>query len=178
MIMLPNKENIKSIPPYDTILWALKRHKKDISELENFGFPLEIIQNKLKISSENSMILGSFFNVESDYFLELQKLHDEYIIEENEQLTQKPNTQNIRKVVFWDTNFEKINWIKYKKSIIHRIFERGNTQEKQEIINFYGKNEVLETLTSYSNQNLSNESIKNLHKYSIPITFGLLLQTK
>lgn len=176
--MLPDKENIKSVPPYNTVLWALKRHKKDIYELVDFGFPLEVIQNKLKISRKNSAILGEFFNVDSNYFSELQKLHDEYILEENKQLSKKPNTHNIRKVVFWDTNFEKINWIKYKKSIIHRIFERGNTQEKQEIINFYGKNEVLETLISYSKQNLSNENIENLHEYSIPITFGLLLQIK
>lgn len=88
----------------------------------DFGVPLEVIQNKLKISRKNSAILGEFFNVDSNYFSELQKLHDEYILEENKQLSKKPNTHNIRKVVFWDTNFEKINWIKYKKKYYSSYF--------------------------------------------------------
>ena len=45
---------------------------------------------------------------------------------------------NIRRVVFWDCDFDKINWCKYKDFAIKRVMDYGNEQEKQEIRRFYG----------------------------------------
>lgn len=44
----------------------------------------------------------------------------------------------IRKVVFWDCDFDKINWSKYKDFAIKRVMAYGNEQEKQEIRRYYG----------------------------------------
>jgi len=41
-----------------------------------------------------------------------------------------PDLSKIRPAVFWDTDIDKIDWIKHKPSIIKRVFERGNEQEK------------------------------------------------
>ncbi|RAJ35711.1 helix-turn-helix transcriptional regulator [Pedobacter cryoconitis] len=54
----------------------------------------------------------------------------------------RPNISNFRKILFWDTDITKIDWEKQYRSIIRRIFERGNSQEKEEIINFYGKDKI------------------------------------
>ena len=48
----------------------------------------------------------------------------------------------MRKGTFWDTTFDKIDWKQMKKSIIKRVFSYGNEEEQDEIIRFYGKNEV------------------------------------
>jgi len=53
-----------------------------------------------------------------------------------------PDLSVIRKILFWDTDFDQINWKDQYKSIIERVFERGNNEEKQEILNFYGKEKV------------------------------------
>lgn len=45
---------------------------------------------------------------------------------------------NIRRVVFWDCDFDKINWSKYKDFAIKRVMDYGNEQEKQEIRRYYG----------------------------------------
>lgn len=45
---------------------------------------------------------------------------------------------NIRRVVFWDCDFDRINWSKYKDFAIKRVMDYGNEQEKQEIRRFYG----------------------------------------
>lgn len=37
---------------------------------------------------------------------------------------------------------EVINWEKHKVSVIKRVFERGNEQEINEIIRFYGNKEI------------------------------------
>ncbi|WP_435575331.1 DUF6922 domain-containing protein [Chitinophaga defluvii] len=49
-----------------------------------------------------------------------------------------------------DTRFESIDWIKQEKTIIKRVFERGNELEKKEIIRFYGKQVVDQVLADSS----------------------------
>ena len=48
----------------------------------------------------------------------------------------------LRKVLFWDTDINKIDWHKQFKSIIQRVYERGNEDEKKEILRFYGKDKI------------------------------------
>jgi antitoxin HigA-1 len=64
-------------------------------------------------------------------------------LEKRKVSSEKPDLTKIRKVIFWDADIEKINWKKQSKSVIQRIFERGNSKEKEEIIRFYG-NEIVQ----------------------------------
>lgn len=41
-------------------------------------------------------------------------------------------------MLFWDTDFDKIDWGRYRNSIIQRVLEKGNEEEREEIIRFYG----------------------------------------
>ena len=43
----------------------------------------------------------------------------------------------IRRSLFWDTDFDKIDWGRYRKGIIQRVLERGSKEEQQEIARFY-----------------------------------------
>jgi antitoxin HigA-1 len=54
--------------------------------------------------------------------------------------------KNLRKSLFWDIDFSKINWEKQFKAVIERVYERGNELEKSEIVKFYGEQVVEETL--------------------------------
>jgi addiction module HigA family antidote len=53
-----------------------------------------------------------------------------------------PDLNIIRKALFWDTDFQKIDWVKKYKAVIKRIFERGNDSEKAEALRFYGEAKV------------------------------------
>ena len=53
-----------------------------------------------------------------------------------------PNLSILRKALFWDTDIDKIDWQQQYKAVIERVFERGNNDEKNEILNFYGKEKV------------------------------------
>lgn len=44
----------------------------------------------------------------------------------------------IRRILFWDTDFDRINWGRNRDFIISRILERGNMEEQAEIARFYG----------------------------------------
>ena len=47
-------------------------------------------------------------------------------------------TPAIRRSLFWDTDFDTLDWGRYRKSVIARVLERGNDAEKAEIARFYG----------------------------------------
>lgn len=44
----------------------------------------------------------------------------------------------IRRMLFWDVDFDKIQWGRSKEYVIERVMERGDETEKQEIARFYG----------------------------------------
>lgn len=75
-----------------------------------------------------------------------RKLQDAQLLTKQRQLKRNANAHPdfsiIRPALFWDTKLESISWQKQKKAVIKRVFERGNEQEKAEIIRYYGKKEV------------------------------------
>ena len=89
--------------------------------------------------------LGNYLEVSSDYFMKLQEpyyLKKLYI----KHPQKKPNLDILRRVLFWDTDIDSINWEDYKGSVIMRVFQRGNFSEKKEIVRFYGSRNVREFL--------------------------------
>ena len=104
-----------------------------------------------------------------DYFLKLQEYYNKKLAL-NKLPKPKPDVSKISRILFWDTNFDQIDWIKSKKAVVRRVFERGSPQEKEVILTFYGKEEVIKLLNEL-HQKLTNENLKNLPEYSIPITF-------
>lgn len=53
-----------------------------------------------------------------------------------------PNLSIIRKILFWDTDINKIDWQKHYQAVIERVFQRGNDEEKKELLKFYGKDKI------------------------------------
>jgi hypothetical protein len=65
-------------------------------------------------------------------------------------IQQKPDFSIIPKILFWDTDIDKIDWDRQKRAVIQRLFERGNEIEINEIISFYGKEVVSKELKTIS----------------------------
>ena len=72
----------------------------------------------------------------------LQVYHDIKKINQKLQINLTPDLSLIRPALFWDTTLDKIDWTKQKLSVIERVLGRGNEQEKNEIVRFYGKETV------------------------------------
>lgn len=72
-------------------------------------------------------------------FLMMLQVYFDIEVEKKKQIKNTPNLKLIRPVLFWDTKFENIDWIKQKKVVIKRVFERGNEVEKKEIKRYYGE---------------------------------------
>ena len=74
-----------------------------------------------------------------------------YDIEEEKrrQNREHPDLTKLRRVLFWDTKMEMINWKKQKNAVIKRVFERGNEMEKKEISRFYGLGNGIDLLKGH-----------------------------
>ncbi|WP_045079479.1 HigA family addiction module antitoxin [Aequorivita vladivostokensis] len=146
------RNNIKS----SQLALAINEHKQTISA---------IVNQRRGINPELSIKLADYFRTEDDYFMMLQA---SYEVKTKLAQTSKetPNLNNIRKVLFWDTTFDKIDWNKNKRAIIKRILERGNDIEINEIIDYYGKVTVSNIAKSIKHSRLAAFQ-KNAEKYNL-----------
>jgi hypothetical protein len=74
---------------------------------------------------------------------------------------------NLSKQAFWDVKFEDIDYQKYDKWVIERIFEFGTKDDVYEIIKFYGEEYCKITLTNSKFIRLNAIAIASL-LFSIP----------
>lgn len=58
-------------------------------------------------------------------------------------LTIKPD---LKKRLFWEYDYEHIDWQKEVVGIIERVIERGTHEEWDELVRFYGKQKVIAVL--------------------------------
>jgi hypothetical protein len=124
-----------SLQEYPQTITAITKGKRGM----NTALSLKI-EKALDIEEGYFMILQVFFEIEE----EKRKLH---II--------RIDLPKLRPVLFWDTKMESLDWDKQKKAIINRVFERGNDIEKKEIIQFYG----IENVENSLNKHLLNASL-------------------
>ena len=54
----------------------------------------------------------------------------------NKTMSNKPDLSKIRKTLFWDTTFDRIDFTAHSRYVINRVFERGAEEEILEIISF------------------------------------------
>jgi addiction module HigA family antidote len=157
--MLPKIAKIKGVHPGAILQREIKRNNIKSSQLamainEHKQTISAIINQKRGINADLSIKLANYFHTEQDYFMMLQAAY-EVKKKLSKISSSKPNLDNIRKVLFWDTTFDKIDWNKNKRAIIKRVLERGNDKEIKEIIAFYGKPTVSKIVRSIKNSRLS-----------------------
>ncbi|MFP4488030.1 MAG: transcriptional regulator [Bacteroidales bacterium] len=109
---------------------------------------VSITKGKRRMNTRLALKIEKALGIEEGFFMTLQVYYD---IEElkNKQHKSHPDYTKLRRVLFWDTKMEDIDWKKQKNAIIKRVFERGNEIEKREIIRFYGRDNVNNILKTY-----------------------------
>ena len=161
--MLPQLSKIKGIHPGLILKRELKRNNIRSNDLANaideHKQTISAILNQRRgINPSISIKLAKKFDIDEDYFMLLQASYDvkKALIPKTKRI---PNIDNFRKVLFWDTSIDKIDWSKNKKAIIKRILERGNKNEINEIISFYGKKGISNELKTMRNSRMPSFKI-------------------
>ena len=146
-----NINKIKGLHPGFILERELKKRKikKSRFALSIHEFPQtlgSITKGKRKMNTPLALKIEQALGLEEGYFMIIQAFYE--IEEEKKKINQKrPAISKLRRVLFWDTNFDKIDWELQKEAVIKRVFERGNEEEKKEITRFYGK-EVINKIIS------------------------------
>lgn len=144
--MLPELSKIKGIHPGAILsreikLRGLKKYELAIAVGEHPQTISSILSEKRGINPKLSIRLGQILGIDEDYFMILQASYEvKKLAKHDKNVT--PELNKIRKILFWDTDFNKIDWVRNQSAIIKRIFERGNEMEIKEIISFYGEEAI------------------------------------
>ena len=99
-----------------------------------------IIKGRRKLSTSLAFRIEKKLGLEEGLLMMLQVFYE--IAEEKKRAHEKPDVSKFSKSLFWDTNIDSIDWFKHKRWAIKRAFERGDEQDKAEILRFYGHETV------------------------------------
>jgi len=133
---------IKGIHPGKFIERELKKRNLTQRNLaEETDIPYQtinaVITGKRNLTTEQAIKIDSALNLEEGFLAILQTHYDIKQYKEKELANLYTGSPNIRRILFWDTDFDKINWGRYKEAVIKRVLERGNDEEANEIKRFY-----------------------------------------
>lgn len=168
--MLPELRKIKGVHPGAILRRELKTQNLKGSELaemlnEHKQTISAILNKRRDINPKLSIKLAKRFDVDEDYFMLLQASYDVKMAAMSEPKN-TPNLSKIRSVIFWDTSIDKIDWSKNRNAIIQRVLERGNTDEINEIISFYGKPTILKEIKTMKKSRLPSFE-KNIAEHKL-----------
>ena len=146
-------ENVKGMHP-----GALIKHELNRKKISQRKFAASIDEHwqilNAVINEKRGISLGTALKVEKELgydegFLMILQVY--YDIEKQKQKQIRSTLKGvpaIRRIIFWDTDFDSIDWAASKESVISRVLERGTQEEIAEIARYYGMN--IESLGKYS----------------------------
>src|SRR5690606_9779354 len=106
----------------------------------------EITMGKRRLTPRVALKLDDALGKEEGFFLVLQALYDVSEERKKSQPMRRPDATQFRPAIFWDTDIDKLDWQRHKRSIIQRVFERGNEAEKKVLADFYGEEAMKDAL--------------------------------
>ncbi len=104
-----------------------------------------ILKGKRNMNTRLALKIEKLFGIEEGTLMILQVYYDIQRLK-NKKRKNRPETSLFRPVLFWDTDINSIDWEKQKTAVIKRVFEYGNSKEKDEITRFYGTETVKKVL--------------------------------
>ncbi len=78
--------------------------------------------------------------------------------------TPEKSKPNLHKRLFWEYDYEQMDWQKNAEIVVERVIERGTQEEWEEMINFYGRKKVVATLKNKTTY-LTDKATKKVCDY-------------
>lgn len=136
-------EKYRGINPGAILDRELKKKKlKQTAFARGISLPAQtlnaIIKGKRKMTPEVAFKIDNALGLEESTMGILQAMYDNTLVKNKIGNSNHPDISRLRRILFWDTDFDKIDWQGQKNAVIRRVWERGNEDEKKEIQRFYG----------------------------------------
>ena len=146
-------ENVKGMHPGALIKHELNRKKISQRKFaasidEHWQILNAVINEKRGISLGTALKVEKEFGYDEGFLMILQVYYDIEKQKEKQIRSTLKGVPAIRRIIFWDTDFDSIDWAASKESVISRVLERGTEEEIAEIARYYGMN--IESLGKYS----------------------------
>lgn len=124
-----------------------------------------IIRGRRSMNTPLSLRIEQALGLEEGFLMTLQVYYD--IAEEKRKHSQlhRPDLTKFRPTLFWDTTLDNIDFVAHSRYVINRVFERGTEEEIKEIIQFYGIEEIKNTITFDNHSPFEKTIIENFRKY-------------
>ena len=124
-----------------------------------------IIRGRRSMNTPLSLRIEQALGLEEGFLMTLQVYYD--IAEEKRKLSQnhRPDLTKFRSTIFWDTKIENIDFAAHSRYVINRVFERGNEEEIQEVIRFYGRDALLDNINLKALSPFENNIKANIKQY-------------
>lgn len=158
-----NRINIlKGIHPGKVIERELKKRnltQRYLAQKTNIPYQTinAIIGGRRNLTTAQALKIETLLNYEEGFLLLLQ-VYFEIQQHKDKKLAQLyPTAPDIRKSLFWDADFDNINWGKHKQAVVTRVLERGSQEEIEEIQRFYDMS-VNEMREEYVVRNKNSEA--------------------
>lgn len=110
-----------------------------------------ILKGRRGISTALALKIERELGLEEGTLVLLQAYYDIQKIKEKE-IQNAPDLNVLSRSLFWDTDIRHIDWRRQYRAVIQRVFERGNENDKSEIIRFYGNEKVKQALEEANNR--------------------------
>jgi hypothetical protein len=78
--------------------------------------------------------------------------------------TPEKSKPNLHKRLFWELDYEHLDWQKNAEIVVERVVERGTLEEWLEMVNFYGRKKVLSILKNKTTY-LTDRAVKKVCDY-------------
>ncbi len=138
-----NLEPYKGIHPGRIIDRALKKRgtsqRSIAAEIGEHSQNLNaVITGRRRLTTELALKLEYVLGMEEGFLLTSQAYYDIAEYKHRQAGKSVSGRPDIRRGLFWDSDFDNIDFGRYRNAIIQRVVERGNDEEKAEIARFYG----------------------------------------
>ncbi|OOQ58226.1 helix-turn-helix transcriptional regulator [Mucilaginibacter pedocola] len=114
----------------------------------------EITKGRRGLTPALSLKIDEALGLQEGTMLVLQAYYEIKREKEKTASSNHPDLTILRRILFWDTAIEKIDWHKHQRAVIKRVFERGNEEERAEIIRFYGEEGVAAVIGNAENKRI------------------------
>lgn len=142
--MLASFAKYRSIPPYKLILFKLKKEGLRQADLaQSVGCSQQelnaILRGKRGIPLPLSLKIEKYFGFEEGLLSTIQLYQQIDNLKSGQYAEHFSSPPQIREILFWDTDFDKIDWYKHREFVIKRVRQYGNPQENDVIDRYYGR---------------------------------------